>query len=46
MAKETRIMAFSIKATPKEIEIIKSNAKSMGLPVTTYMRMVSIKGVK
>lgn len=46
MAKETRVMAFSIKATPKEIEVIKSNAKSMGLPVATYIRMVSMKGSK
>ena len=44
MEKEKRTMAWNIKATPTEIAIVKKNADEAGLPVSTYIRWVAMKG--
>lgn len=46
MTKEKREMAFSIKATQEEKDVIKANAQKLGLPVVTYIRLVAMKGFK
>lgn len=44
MEKEKRTMAFNVKATPSELAAIKENAQNAGLPVSTYIRLLALKG--
>lgn len=44
MKKEKRTLAWNIKATPSEVAIVKKNADEAGLPVSTYIRWVAMKG--
>lgn len=43
---EKRSLSTTIRVSESEMKKIQNNADKIGLPVATYIRMVSMKGVK